>query len=240
MAPQGQQGEQTVQSQTIRGGSGSNEFAEYDYFYYLVENYPSGETYFSKWDYSALNNHPKDGVRYFDSKRNKNIIHALMPGRPFDAVTQNASNLTKVKIQKCANGVIIDGTPYSFRKRNNDSISPEHMQRLPVYQRISAIQESYKSCVAEWEAQIAENWIDCDNIFLSPNDLGLIKKMIKEVTEQRKTIEVKLNNVVMMIKCRTIPILMPSWRNTAKHLISTWIVEKCHPQFLQMTVLPAI
>lgn len=200
MAPQGQQGEQTVQSQTIRRGSGSNEFAEYDYFYYLVENYPPGETYFSKWDYSALNNQPKDGVRYFDSKRNKNIIHALMPGRPFDAVTQNASNLTKVKIQKCANGVIIDGTPYSFRKRSKDSISPELIQRLPIYQRISAIQESYKTCVGEWEAQIAENWVDCDNIFLYPNDLSLIKKMIKEVSEQMKTIEVKLNNVVMMIK----------------------------------------
>lgn len=123
-----------------------------------------------------------------------------MPGRPFDAATKNASNLTKVQIQKCNNGVIIDGTPYSFRKRSNDSISPELMQRLPVYQRISAVQESYKTCAAEWEAQITENWVDSNNIFLSPNDLGLIKKMIREVSEQMKTIEVKLNNVVMMIK----------------------------------------
>ena len=74
------------------------------------------------------------------------------------------------------------------------------MQRLPVYQRISAVQESYKTCAAEWEAQITENWVDSNNIFLSPNDLGLIKKMIREVSEQMKTIEVKLNNVVMMIK----------------------------------------
>ncbi len=200
VVPQGQQGRQAGQAQAIQRGADTNEFAEYDYFYYLVENYPAGETYFSKWDYSALSNQPKEGVRYFDSKRNKNIVHALMPGRPFDTTKQNASNLTKVKIQKCANGVIIDGTPYSFRKKSNDVISPELMQKLPVYQLISALQDCYKTCIAEWEAQIAENWVNCDNIFLSPNDLSLIQRMIKEVSEQIKTIEVKLNNVVMMIK----------------------------------------
>ena len=39
-----------------------------------------------------------------------------------------------------------------------------------------------------------------DNIFLSPNDLALVNKMLKNVSEQIKTIEVKLNNVVMLIK----------------------------------------
>ena len=57
-----------------------------------------------------------------------------------------------------------------------------------------------KTYVEEWEASIMSNWTDCDNIFLSSNDLALVNKMLKEVNEQIKTIEIKLNNVVMMIK----------------------------------------
>lgn len=99
----------------------STEFAEYDYFYYLIENFMDGEAYFSKWDYASLTTTPRDGVRYYDSKRKKIIIHSLMPGRPFDAKSQNASNLTKVRIQKCQDGAIIDGTPYSFKRRTAPS-----------------------------------------------------------------------------------------------------------------------
>ena len=98
MTPQQQTAQQSKPS---RLNTDWNDFAEYDYFYYLVENYPAGDTYFSKWDYAALSNQMRDGVRYYDSKRKKIIIHTIVPGRPFDAKSQNASNLTKVKIQRC-------------------------------------------------------------------------------------------------------------------------------------------
>lgn len=180
----------------------SNAFAEYDYFYYLVENYPHGKAYFSKWDYSALNTQPREGVMYLDTKRNKTIIHTLIPGRPFDAKSQNATNLKKVTIQKFSKGAIIDGTPYSFRLKSASSRATfgETFQNLPIYQRVSVLQDLFNTCVSEWNHLVSENWINCDNIFLSPNDLVLVNKMIKEVDEQIKTTEVKLNNVVMMIK----------------------------------------
>lgn len=182
--------------------SDSYVFAEYDYFYYLVENYPDGEAYFSKWDYSALNSQPRDGVMYLDTKRNKTIIHTLIPGRPFEPKSQNATNLKKVTIQRFSKGAIIDGTPYSFRQKSASSRATfgETFQNLPIYQRVSVLQDLFKTCVTEWNHLVSENWINCDNIFLSPNDLVLVNKMIKEVDEQIKTAEVKLNNVVMMIK----------------------------------------
>lgn len=62
------------------------------------------------------------------------------------------------------------------------------------------IQDSFKTCVEKWEKSVTAIWTDCDNIFLSSNDLALVNKMLKDVNEQIKTIEVKLNNVVMMIK----------------------------------------
>lgn len=198
MTPQQQSAQQSTPS---RLNSDGNDFAEYDYFYYLVENYPDGDTYFSKWDYAALSNQTRDGVRYYDSKRKKIIIHTLVPGRPFDAKSQNASNLTKVKIQRCQNGAIIDGIPYAFRRKAvQPATNSELVQTLPVYQRVSLIQDMFKTCVEEWEKSVTSNWSDCDNIFLSSNDLALINKMLKEVSEQIKTIEVKLNNVVIMLK----------------------------------------
>ena len=191
----------THQSAPSRLNTDKYDFAEYDYFYYLVENYPAGDTYFSKWDYTALSDQPRDGVRYYDSKHKKIIIHTIVPGRPFDAKSQNASNLTKVKIQRCNNGAIIDGTPYAFRRNTaQPSTATESIQTLPAYQRISLIQTLFKNCVDEWEKSVRSNWNDCGNIFLSANDLALVNKMLKEVNEQIKTIDVKLNNVLMMIK----------------------------------------
>ena len=198
MTPQQQTAQQSIPSRLNTNG---NDFAEYDYFYYLVENYPAGDTYFSKWDYAALSNQTRDGVRYYDSKRKKIIIHTIVPGRPFDAKSQNAANLTKVKIQRCQNGAIIDGTPYAFRRKGAQSVtSSESLQTLPVYQRVYLIQDLFRNYVEEWEKSVSANWTDCDNIFLSPNDLALVNKMLKDVSEQIKTIEVKLNNVVMLIK----------------------------------------
>jgi len=198
MTPQQQTAQQSTPSRLNTDG---NDFAEYDYFYYLVENYPAEDTYFSKWDYAALSNQTRDGVRYYDSKRKKIIIHTIVPGRQFDAKSQNASNLTKVKIQRCQNGAIIDGTPYAFRRKTAQTAKiSESLQTLPVYQRIYLIQDLFRTCVEEWEKLVSSNWTDCDNIFLSPNDLALVNKMLMDVSEQIKTIEVKLNNVVMLIK----------------------------------------
>ena len=199
MVPQNQQ---TGGNSFTAHNSESNTFAEYDYFYYLVENYPNGEAYFSKWDYSALNNQPREGVMYLDTKRNKTIIHTLIPGRPFDANSQNATNLKKVTIQRFSKGAIIDGTPYSFRQKSASSRATfgETFQNLPIYQRVSVLQDLFNTCVSEWNHLLSDNWINCDNIFLSSNDLALVNKMIKEVNEQIKTTEVKLNNVILMIK----------------------------------------
>lgn len=189
------------QEQQPRPNAENNDFKEYDYFYYLVENYPEGETYFSKWDYSVLSNKPRDGVRYYDSKRNKFIVHALVAGRPFDAKSQNAQKITKVQIQKCSNGAIIDGTPYAFRRKKTISgVSTISKQELPIYQKVASIQDLFKSYIEEWEQTISIFLAENNNIFLSSMDLGLVNKMIKDISEQIKTTEVKLNNIVLMLQ----------------------------------------
>lgn len=78
--------------------------------------------------------------------------------------------------------------------------STEPVQTTPIYQRLSSIKDSFNTCVEEWEESITSCWTGCNNIFLSSNDLALVNKMLKEVREQIKIIEVKLNNVSSIIK----------------------------------------
>lgn len=70
---------------------------------------------------------------------------------------------------------------------------------MPIYQRVATIQQLFKDCVESWENMTTSNWRDCDNIFLSSADFALVNKTIKDVGELIKAVEVKINNVVMMV-----------------------------------------
>lgn len=176
-------------------------FEEYDYFYYLIENYPGGDAYFSKWDYSSLNNTPRDGIMYFDAKRKKNIIHAMMPGKTSDNLPHNVSNLRNLKLQRSEDGIIIDGAPYSFRRKDGQRTKEQKaIEDLPLQQRITAIQDLLQENTTHWEKMVADCFTVGKNIFLSKTDLALVDKTIREVKELIKTTELKLNNVAMMIK----------------------------------------
>lgn len=176
-------------------------FEEYDYFYYLIENYPAGDAYFSKWDYSSLNDNPRDGIMYFDSKRKKYIIHAMMPGKTSDSLPHNVTKLTNVKLQQSDDGIIINGAPYSFRRKDGQRTPAQKgLKDLPIHQRILAIQDLLQGCAADWEKMVAESFAEGKNIFLSKTDLALVDKTVKEVRELIKTTEIKLNNLAMMIK----------------------------------------
>ena len=65
---------------------------------------------------------------------------------------------------------------------------------------MTTVQEMYQTCVGPWRKMVASCWTSGSNIFLSQADLGLVGGMIKEVDEQIKTVEVKLNNVVMLMR----------------------------------------
>ena len=71
---------------------------------------------------------------------------------------------------------------------------------MPIYQRIAITQDIFQECVGQWENLVVTDWATRNNIFLSSTDLALMNRTIKEVGELIKTIEVKINNVVMMIK----------------------------------------
>lgn len=173
------------------------QFKEYEYFFYLIENYPEGETYFSKWGYKSLTSELCDGISFFDTKRQKYVIHTLIPGSPFETKNPNEINLKKVKLQKCTNGLIIDGIPYLFKRKS--SAKQTLTSNNPIVQQLHAFQDVFRQCAESWGKDLAQLQNAKSNLFLSPADLSLVSKLIKEVQEQMNTIEVKINNLLMLV-----------------------------------------
>lgn len=172
-------------------------FVEYDYFYYRIENFPDGEAYFAKWDYASLTSTAIDGVKYFDTNRGKYIIHSMNPHRPFDAQTLNATDISRVKLEKWVDGAIIDGTPYRFFRHQTSEAQGDGK---PFYHRAKSLVDQFKQCVDDWEKSVDTNFRIGDNIFLSPADISIIDKARKDLSSLFKAVEVKVNNVGQMIK----------------------------------------
>lgn len=190
LSPQGQNDDPAPSAES----SVKSEFVEYDYFYYRIENFPDGEAFFAKWDLPTLSTSAKEGVRYFDTKRNRYIIHSLAPGKAFSN-DPNATNIKKVTLEKWANGAIIDGTPYRFERH---AAAPGLNVPMPFFQRVKQLGDNFRLLVDGWHMSISANWTDCRNIFLADSDIRIIDKMRKDVDEKIKTIEVKMNNLAGM------------------------------------------
>ncbi len=178
-----------------------NNFTEYEYFYYLIENFVEGDAYFSKWDYNSLNDEPRDGVMFYDKKRKKNIIHALMPDKSLFSFAQNTMHVTPVKLQRSANGVIVDGTPYAFQTCKPQSLnSLESSEEISTQHNLNVARELLNNFVLDWKLMIVDSFTQDNNIFLSPNDLALAKTMIKEVDQRIRTTEAKIYNLTTIVR----------------------------------------
>ncbi len=181
------------------------EFAEFDYFYYKLENHPDGEVYFSKWDYATLTETPRDGVKYFDTKRNRFFVRALLPGTSFDAASQNAERVTNVRLSRCRGGMVMDRTPYFFVTATSsassmlDAHAGTDLTSIPVYRRVAIMKQNLADTVADWNRTVEQTWKSSPNIFLSPADRALVDKALTEATKLIKTTEVKLKNLDSML-----------------------------------------
>ena len=122
-----------------------------------------------------------------------------MPGKPFEGKLPNATDMKKVKVSKHPQGVIIDDIPYTFRSKSKNETGHISEDKLTLFEKIARAQEELKDIFREWNQMIEDNWKNCENIFLSEKDIALIMQSNKEIEENIKTAEVKLNNILLMI-----------------------------------------
>jgi MoxR-like ATPase len=117
-------------SANMQQGRVSVDGAEEDYvvmnhFYYIVEGFQNRSCLFARFDYNHIDTKkPIDGILYYEDKSKSWIIHAIYTGAPFD-YKMSSGKITKVKLQKCKNGIMVDGIPYLFKKKGRGFFNSE-------------------------------------------------------------------------------------------------------------------
>ena len=90
----------------------------YHYFYYNVQKYPEGKTFFYKLDYNHIPARGScDGVIYYDDSKQAYIVHAIYAGGLYDYKANNPREIKKIHLARCKGGLIIDNVPYASHGR---------------------------------------------------------------------------------------------------------------------------
>lgn len=176
--------------------SEEEDYVVMNHFYYVVEGFNKGACLFSRFDYNHVDTKKAiDGIRYYEEKSKNWMIHAIYTGAPFDYKLASGA-LTKVKLQKCKDGIIIDGIPYLFKKKGKVSVSTEPaMQSSTCAEIVFTECSSIRSDFEQLKSQLAK---DC-NLFVSDDDIKLVGKQLGKTEKALKALEIKLQNTKLLM-----------------------------------------
>lgn len=169
-----------------------------NYFYYTVERFDKGRCLFATVDYKYLDtNKPTDGIMYYDEKNSCYMIHAIYSGAPFN-YKMASGKLTKLKLQKCNGGVIIDSIPYAFKRKGRIS-RPEQNAHIPSFISTDIIFEECESIKKDFSV-IHSLFVNCTNMFVSPDDKKLIMRQLSKTEKEIGELEIKIQNTKLLIR----------------------------------------
>ena len=187
-------------SETQReGNSNSPEtFALIDYFYYSIRDFKDGKCLFYKADYNHISvDRPSDGILYKDDEKRAWIIHALYGGAPFVGKVRNQNSVKKIKLQKCNGGLIIDGTPYCFVKPRTTPTLAGGLFRnedFTTHNMADSVIELIDKELRPQHARLQGLFETTKNIFLSGDDLKVVKKYVTKCSKYMEEVYVKAQN----------------------------------------------
>ena len=176
-------------------------FVEDDYktvsfFYFLVKDHPKGRCLFFKPDYSHVSTRKTcDGIIYWDESKNAWLIHAIYTGAPFDYKVKSGSNSSMVKLSRCNGGIMVDGTAYAFERKSYVK-GPDLFEgdvALPVNVADTALEVLSNDLRPQFE-HLQELFSRTKHLFLSENDLKIVKKYLSACERRLKELEVKATN----------------------------------------------
>ena len=176
----------------------NDEFVVTNYFYYTVEGFSKGKCLFSKADYNHVDaKTTTDGILYYDERNNCWMIHAIYTGAPFDYKMSNGK-LTKLKLQKCSGGIIVDSIPYAFIRKNRFGAIVEEQQSSSFTSTEIVFEEceSIKNVFSELRSMFANS----TNIFVSSDDKKLIMRQLSKTEKEIGELEIKIKNTKLLIR----------------------------------------
>ena len=166
------------------------------YFYYIVEGFQNGSCLFARLDYNHIDTRkPIDGILYYEEKSKSWIIHAIYIGAPFD-YKMSSGKITKVKLQKCKGGIMVNGIPYLFKKKGRGFSNSE--LDVPSSTCADILFTECASIRSEFENLKAQFVKDC-NLFVSDDDIKLIGKQLGKTDKTLKDLEIKVQNTKLLM-----------------------------------------
>lgn len=182
--------------------STTSQFSVTNYFYYTVKDYPNGKCLFYKSDYDYLRDiesgKTTNGIIYRDEEKKAWIVRAITDGTPFVYRNKSNTNVIKVTLNKCYSGVIIGKMPYGFEKVNNSDVNLFDNQ--PVSGNVAdEVLNTIKSKVyPEWD-NLQNFFTKSKNLFLSDDDLKLVKKYLTSCEARIDELRVKSQNAKQLL-----------------------------------------
>ena len=179
------------------------QYKEFNSFYYKLEHHPEGAFYFSKWDYAKLDfDAAMEGIQYFDTARNAGIVLLKLPNIPIGDKAKNGNKSKTVIVQKCPDGIMIDGTAFSFVRKEGVAASALNCTALTtpsesISSQLDLARQQFAECQELWKSIYATPWQE--NIFLSCSDIKLLLPRLKSVGQLLKQSEIKIQNKSMCL-----------------------------------------
>ena len=176
-------------------------YVQVNFFYYNVLKYHKGKTLFYKMDYSHVpSNQTCDGILYYDETKQAHIIHAIYTGQLYDYKIKNTQEAKKVKLSKCYGGIVIDNIPYAFQtKRTNAQPTIFNQPGFPSPNIALKILNDIRN---ELLVKLSEQQKLFDyyrNLFLSDDDIKIVKQYLSLCEKRLKEMEVKAQNASLLL-----------------------------------------
>ena len=188
--------ERNIEIQDVQSGqSQENGFKVYNYFYLKLINYPRGTCYFYVSDYKYLkSSKDKDGILYWDDNHNAYFIRCF-ESVPF-STPKSGKIVTKVKLRISTGCLTINGQSYMIEKdlaksssiQSSLFVSENRMenQNMEDISKLKQILDMRESVIN-----------DSNNLFVSNDELKLIKKHVVKLGKRIKELEIKAINLQM-------------------------------------------
>lgn len=178
----------------------SNErFSLSDYFYYSVRDFPSGKCLFYKADYDYVSiDKATDGIMYRDEKKKAWIVRAIYTGAPFDYKKNDTTNVRKVQLKKWKGGIIIGRIPYGFERVREDDTTSD----MGLFGKNNAATLALDILNLELTPalkKLQERFANPDLLFLSANDIKLVKKYLTKCEKRLAEVSVKVQNTQKLL-----------------------------------------
>ena len=176
--------------------SEEDDYVVMNHFYYVVEDFNKGTCLFARLDYNHIDTQKSiGGMLYYDEKNKTWMIHAIFTGAPFD-YKMSSGKITKVKLQKCKDGVMVDGIPFLFKKKGQASAVIEHSATSSTCVDIIFTEcDTIRSDFEHLKSQFAKD----GNLFVSDDDIKLVGKQLGKTENALKALEIKLQNTKLLM-----------------------------------------